>query len=408
MDTSSDFIRPEFLNILFFQQRNLVIFPYVDLKHLHGLEIFTAGYNIVDLESTALYNLKEMLEFESTNSYSQNPILYFIYNVHRDKVKELMNLEGIRCVINSNENLSSLANRSSFIFFNKKNNQFLNYNKIDSELEFEKYLITISQDENILQENIQKIKIVATRIFKEINQNGNLENLPDILIEYDKKYWNSILDFTRRYYEINIPDISNIIFKPRKALNDFSDEYDIIISTNKHIGKEFIQLLHEHRSKKVNPSHLELEELYNPQKLYNYLRNHHWKDIIPEDFISAWARMEISGYRLTEQDQADFNLILKKIGIAQVYLPFDQESIENESSGISSTPNIIPSVTNNWDQFKQCLMNHLDQLDYIISNFLNTDPHKLINGRLSDLTSFLIQEISELNDLLKDYLKGNK
>lgn len=96
VDTAADFIRPEFLNILFFQQKNLVVFPYVDLKHLHGLEIFTAGYNVVDLESTALHNLKEILEFEATNSYSQNPTLYFIYNVDREKVKELMMLDGIR------------------------------------------------------------------------------------------------------------------------------------------------------------------------------------------------------------------------------------------------------------------------------------------------------------------------
>ena len=63
MDTGSDFIQPEFLNIVFFQQKNLVVFPYVDLRHLHGLEIFTAGYNVVDIESTAIHNIKEILEF---------------------------------------------------------------------------------------------------------------------------------------------------------------------------------------------------------------------------------------------------------------------------------------------------------------------------------------------------------
>ena len=69
MDTGIDFLQPEFLNILFFEQKNLVIYPYVDLKHLRTLEIFTTGYNVVDLESTALYNLKEIIEFEA-NSYS--------------------------------------------------------------------------------------------------------------------------------------------------------------------------------------------------------------------------------------------------------------------------------------------------------------------------------------------------
>ena len=67
-------MQPEFLNILFFQQKNLVVFPYVDLKHLHGLENFTVGYNVIDLESTALYNIKEIIEFEANNCYSQNRI----------------------------------------------------------------------------------------------------------------------------------------------------------------------------------------------------------------------------------------------------------------------------------------------------------------------------------------------
>ena len=70
MDSGVDFITPEFLNILFFQQKNIVVFPYVDLKHLHSLELFTVGYNIVDLESTALHNLKEIeYKFKKKNYY---------------------------------------------------------------------------------------------------------------------------------------------------------------------------------------------------------------------------------------------------------------------------------------------------------------------------------------------------
>ncbi len=391
MDTSSDFIRPEFLNILFFQQRNLVIFPYVDMKHLHGLEIFTAGYNIVDLESTALHNLKEILEFESTNSYSQNPTLYFIYNVDRDKVKELMNLEGIRCVINSNENISSLANGSRFIFFNKKNNQFLNYDIDDSDLEFENHLISTSQDETLLQENIQKIKIVASRIFKELNQSGNLETLPDILREYNKKYWNSILDFTSRYYDINLPDIKNIKFKPPQALKDFSDEYDIIITTNRQIGKEFVQLLHNFRSKRVNPAHLELEELYNPQKLYNYLRNHHWQNGIPEDFINEWNQMNISYYQLTESDQLDFEMILKKLDIKQkpsLSKPNISE-IKKTTKKIASEE--IPSFNTEWNKFEQWIFNCLDDLERCSTSKITLSPEDY---------SYFLEKISELDNLL--------
>ncbi len=390
MDTSSDFIRPEFLNILFFQQRNLVIFPYIDMKHLHGLEIFTAGYNVVDLESTALHNIKEILEFESTNSYSQNPTLYFIYNANRDKVNELMNLEGIRCVINSNENIGSLANGSRFIFFNKKNNQFLNYDIDDSDLEFENYLISTSQDEALLQENIQKIKIVASRIFKELNQRGNLERLPDILIEYDKEYWNSILNFTRRYYDINIPDINNIKFKSQKALKDFSDEYDIIITTNRQIGKEFVQLLHNFRSKRVNPAHLELEELYNPQKLYNYLRNHHWQNGIPENFINEWNQMNISNYQLTESDQLDFEMILKKLDIQQKPLLSKPNISEIKKTTKKITSEEMPSFNTEWNKYKQWIFKCLDDLERYSTSKIILSPEDY---------SYFLEKISELNHL---------
>jgi len=78
VDTGYDYISPEFLNIILFQQKNLVIFPYVDLKHFHALEVFAVGYNIVDLDSTAIHNIVELLEYESYNSYSQNPTLFFI------------------------------------------------------------------------------------------------------------------------------------------------------------------------------------------------------------------------------------------------------------------------------------------------------------------------------------------
>ncbi|MFW9972267.1 MAG: hypothetical protein ACFFDF_18930 [Candidatus Odinarchaeota archaeon] len=389
MDTGADFIRPEFLNIIFFQQRNLVIFPYVDLKHLHGLEIFTVGYNVVDLESTALHNLKEILEFESNNSYSHNPTLYFIYNVDREKVKELMKLEEIHCIINTNEIVGDLANDSKFVFFNKKSSQFLNYDP--ENLEFEESLIANSQDEDVLQENIQKIKIVATRIFKELNQSGSLETLPDILGEYDMKYWNSILEFTARYYDINIPNISKIKFKPQKVLKDFSDEYEVLISTNRPIGKEFIQLLHDYRSKKVNPAHLELEELYNPQKLYNYLRNHHWKSGIPKEFVQQWYEMNISNYKLTESDQIDFELIAKKLNINYIVQDlFSSNPPSLELEKISSNFS-IPSPRTEWNTYKLRAIKCLDDLEKLCRNSSTSFKVK----------SYLLTELSEFYDLLR-------
>jgi hypothetical protein len=318
IDTGTDFITPEFLNILFFQQKNVVIFPYVDLKHLHSLEIFTAGHNIVDLESTALHDLKSLLEFESSNSYSQAPSLYFIYNLDKDKVKEVMSLENIRCILNASENVSELVNGSRFVFFNKKSNQFLNLDEPD--LDFEEYLITSSGNKEVLQDTIQKIKVVSSRIFTELNRDGTLDNLPELLEEFDPKYWKKILDFTGSYFDIEIPDFSHQPFpdrkeKPSKNLKDYSNEYTILVSTNKAIGKEFIQLLHDYRSKRVNSSHLGLEQLFNPVELYNYLRNHHWKEGIPELFIRNWSTMSFSQYKLTETDLIDFESILGKLDL---------------------------------------------------------------------------------------------
>ncbi len=410
MDTGSDFIRPEFLNILFFQQKNLVIFPYVDMKHLHTLELFTAGHNIIDLESTALHNLKEIIEFESSNSYAQNPTLFFISNAGKEQLQQIMGLERIRCIINSNEDIGDLANGNKFVFFNKKHGQFINYEINDDKLAFEKDLISKSEDQELLQEQIQKIKIAASRIFREINENDNLYNLPKILNDYKKKYWNSILTFTKNYYDINIPDISTLSLKdsPQKILKDFSDEYETLVTTNKAIGKEFVQILHDYRSKRVNPQHLELEELYNPLRLYNYLRNHHWKGGIPQDFVSAWVRMELSGYRLTESDQEDFDLIIEKLGLPQHSTPLSPspQNIPIEEPPIKlDIQDTIPSLHSNWNQFREWLVNQIDDLEGTISSFLNIPHEGINNSTLSESTSVIFSELSDLNNMLSPYRK---
>ncbi len=186
----------------------MIIFPYVDLKHLHSLEIFTAGHNIVDLESTALHDLKGLLEFESTNTYSQAPSLYFIYNLDKNKVKEVMSLENVRCILNARDNVAELMNGSKFVFFNKKSNTFLNLDEKD--LDFEEFLITSSGNKEVLQDTIQKIKVISSRIFAELNQNNSLDALPQLLKEFDTKYWKKIIDFTESYFDIEVPDISQL------------------------------------------------------------------------------------------------------------------------------------------------------------------------------------------------------
>ncbi len=80
--------------------------------------------------------------------------------------------------------------------------------------------------------------------------------------------------------------------------NKYSEEYDLIVTSNKNITNEFIKLLQEYRLNKVNQSNLDLEQLYSPQAVYDYLRNNHWKNGIPKDFLTDWVRMANTGYRL--------------------------------------------------------------------------------------------------------------
>lgn len=384
MNTGSDFIQPEFLNIIFFQQKNLVIFPHVDIKHLHSLELFTAGFNVVDLETTALHNLKEILEFETNNSYSQTPTLFFIYNADRQKIKEIMELKGLRCIMNASENVKELASGNSFIFFNKKNNQFLNYDLSDPDLEFENHLISTSENEAVLQDKIQKIKTVATRIFTELNQKGDLNDLARILGDYHQKYWTRILDFTSNYFDVKVPQID--VKHVKKVLLDFSGEYDSCVSTNRNLGRNFVKLLHDYRSKRVNPSHLELEELYNPRMLYNYLRNHHWKEGIPDDFIQEWMQMNKS-----EADQIDFELIINKLGMHQNLTEFSPPE-PNSSNRILSEriSDIMPSLRDEFNKFKRWLFNRIESLEGLINELLE-------NGMSSDLKQYLLKELSMIS-----------
>jgi len=393
MDTGSDLIQPEFLNILFFQQKNLVIFPYIDLKHLHSLELFTAGFNIVDLESTALYNLKEIIEFEANNSYSQNPSLYLIYNLDRDKIQEIMQIKDIRCILNASGRIEDLANGEQFVFYNKKKKKFINYTPSGTSLDFEKELIATCKNEAMLRDKIQEIKTKSTRIFTEINEKGNLDNLPEILRDYNPKYWNKILDFVRLYYKINVPSVDTEKFSQKnqkskkQSVNtrseDLSKEYEVIVSLNKNIGKEFVQLLHDYRSQNVNPSNLEIEQLYNPQKLYNYLRNHHWKERIPNDFLFNWVQMINTQYQLKDEDINDFETIFIKLNISEdlILSLITEELNRNEkrennllikksnhkktSKFDDSSINQIPS-TKDFSKFKKWLLKRIEDIEKTI------------------------------------------
>ncbi|GAG04174.1 unnamed protein product, partial [marine sediment metagenome] len=269
-----------------------------------------------DLESTMIHNLVEIIKLTSQNSYSSNKSFYFVYNLNREKLHNILELSDIRCLLNLNENVSELAEGSSFIFFNKKNNRFINYSFEKKNLDFETELINKSKNFELLQDNLQKIKTAATRIFFEMNQVINLkpdtDQIKSILESYNPKYWNKILRFTNLYYGIKIPELEidsytlNASDKRKENEKDFSGEFELIISQNVIIAKEFVKLLDDFRSKKVNPSNLELNQLYDPQKLYNYLRNHHWKHGIINSFLSEWIKMRNSNHKLNYTDLSDF------------------------------------------------------------------------------------------------------
>ena len=161
-------------------------------------------------------------------------------------------------------------------YFNKKNGNFINYHETD--LEFEKSLIASATSPAMLQDSIQAVKSTATMIFEQMNLNPSPEKLTPLLKEYEVGHWQKILDFTSRYYKIQLPPSSELIKhasdasfeKPReKNLHDFSDEYELIVSKNRALGKEFIQLIHEYRSKRENSSHKYKEELFSPLRQYN-------------------------------------------------------------------------------------------------------------------------------------------
>jgi len=383
MDTKYDFISPEFLNILFFQQKNLVIFPYVDLKHIHSLDYFTVGYDVVDLDSTVLHNLREIIEFEVSSSYSPQPTFYYILNAKVEDIKILLESPNIHCVINTHENVEHLANGDNFIFYNKKNNTFLNFEPERVNLSFEQHLIQTSQNEQILLDEILKIKNVATKIFVDLNKMNKADNLPKLMRDYDQIFWDKILTFTRLYFKIQIPKFERPKIMPKKKfskpLKDFSFEYEFILKTNRNIGQKFIQLIHDYRFDKVNSANLQVEQLFYPKKLYNYLRNHHWEKGIPHNFVSKWVQMTDTKFQTSENDLLDFQIIFDKLKIPHAYLPEVNEenkphsniphktinptvSIKNES--VKSTTGPIPSIEN-FQEFKSCLLKKLDDLETI-------------------------------------------
>ena len=384
MDTGDDFIIPEFLHLLFFEQKNLVIFPYVDLKHFRSVDLFTVGFETVDIDSTAIHNLNEIIEYECNSSYSQLQTLYFILNPSLEELERLVDSPRLRCVINSKENVESLANGDQFVFYNKKINAFLNYEFESRDLSFEEEIFRTSPNKQAIVDELLKIKNISSKIFAELNQNSNPDNLPGILGEYDQKYWNKILRFTELYCQIKIPEFNRPVQLPKKKSSrkeiDYSAEYEVIIKTDRKIGRSFIQKIHDYRFDKVNPANLEVLQLFYPKKLYNYLRNHHWKNGMPKDFAINWLKNVTKDFSNLGEALMEFQVILNKLQLTYTISDADLErktepekkrksQNEKPTSMSSSKPprkaHSIPSVEN-FAQFKKWMLNKLTELEKIV------------------------------------------
>jgi len=384
MDTGDDFITLEFLHLLFFEQKNLVIFPYVDLKHLRSVDLFTVGFETVDIDSTAIHNLNEIIEYECNSSYSQLQTLYFILNPSLEELERLIDSPRLRCVINSRENVESLANGDQFVFYNKKNNTFLNYEFEGRDLSFEEEILRNFPTTQAILDELLKIKSVSSKIFAELNQNNSSDNLPKILGEYDQKYWNKILRFTELYCQIEIPEFDRPVQLPKRksSINeiDYSAEYDVIIKTNRKIGRSFIQLIHDYRYDRVNPANLEVLQLFYPKKLYNYLRNHHWKNGMPKEFAIKWLKNTTKNFSDPEEALTEFQVLLNKLRLSYSVSDTDlacEKEPEKKGSNRSKIPETIPNVrqardtkaipsTDNFPEFKKWLLNKLSELEKIL------------------------------------------
>ena len=384
MDTGDDFISPEFLHLLFFEQKNLVIFPYVDLKHLRSLDLFVVGFETVDIDSTVIHNLNEIIEYESNSSYSQLQTLYFILNPSLEELERLVESSQLRCVINSKENVEELANGDQFVFYNKKNNIFLNYAFESRDLSFEKEILQNSPNKQVLMDELLKIKSVSSKIFAELNHDGSPENLPKILNEYDQKYWNKIIRFTEMYCQIEIPEFKIPVRLPKKKSSskeiDYSAEYEVIIKNNRKIGWSFIRLIHEYRFDKVNPANLEITQLFYPQKLFNYLRNHHWKKGIPKDFAMDWLKNTTKDFSASEGALMEFEVILNKLHLSYSVSDIDlgckiKSEVKEEARSEKLLPitnikqlrktHAIPSI-DKFPEFKKWILTRLAELEKIV------------------------------------------
>jgi hypothetical protein len=328
MDTQYEYLTPEFLHLLFFEQKNLIVYPYVDIENLRVLKLFITGYKIIEIQSNDLFNIKDVVSLSIEESTDEERPFFLIYNLSKKNIQDLSKVKDFHGILNSNEDLTDLTlieiSDPDFILFNKKRQEFINYEFEDKDLGFEKKIFLEKDKNGSINTIVERIHSKSKEILLHVNQKHSQDKISTILKSYTEDETQKILRYTKRFFKIKkdllrLEEDTNQNSKHKKITRDpsslFSEEYEKIISSNKMLSKEFIQLLHDYRMNNVNASNLELDQLYSPQSLYLYLRQHHWKDCIPKDFLKKWLKMDYTQYSLTEQDRMDFELLLNELKI---------------------------------------------------------------------------------------------
>jgi hypothetical protein len=208
---------------------------------------------------------------------------------------------------------------------------------------------------------------------------------------FARKFWSRILQFTQNFFKIVIPEeltkslinsIPRVISSksnnsPRDNETDFSREYEAILSTGRSIAQAFITSLHDYRSEHVNPANLEIVQLYDPKELYNYLRNHHWKDAISADFIEQWV-----GFKdvLNDEEVELFFELFSKLNISTNCLKLNEKNKEITPIYTQATPSTEikkqeprlifspakyspPPSVKNFNKFREWILAQLEELE---------------------------------------------
>ncbi len=337
MDTGSDFITAEFLHLIFFKQKSVLIYPHVDIKHLNALEIFAVGHDIIPIDKTALNSVEDILE---SNIYSTVPNLYIIYNLSTEDVENLTRYNNLHCILNSSEDMKKIRDviGDSIVIYNKKTKKFLNYDFIKEDITFENNLISACKTPDLLRDEILKIKILAGKMFALLSEGKPMKMMMDLIArEYkEEQEQKKILEFMQNYYEVTLPDVNSLI-KSNDLIEKggepqywdppsftYQDEYNKIKELSGHLPRDFISCMRDYCEKKVNCSNLDLQELINPERMYFYLRKHHWNKGIPDEFLKEWLTSK-------QMDEAQKEILLNSLGISREKIDLFTAQIPSDS-----------------------------------------------------------------------------